>query len=80
MEILERFAQGDLEAFEALFRQFQGEGVRLDCAYRSPPRDSRRPDGGNILANLSGSRTVPSRRGTSVPGPGGSRRMQRSTI
>ena len=25
MEILERFAQGDLEAFEALFRQFQGE-------------------------------------------------------
>jgi RNA polymerase sigma factor (sigma-70 family) len=25
MESLERFAQGDLEAFEALFRQFQGE-------------------------------------------------------
>lgn len=25
MEVLERFAQGDLEAFEALFRQFQGE-------------------------------------------------------
>jgi RNA polymerase sigma-70 factor (ECF subfamily) len=25
MELLERFAQGDLEAFEALFRQFQGE-------------------------------------------------------
>ncbi len=28
MEILERFAQGDLEAFEALFRQFQGEVYR----------------------------------------------------
>ena len=25
MELLERFAQGDLEAFETLFRQFQGE-------------------------------------------------------
>ena len=25
MELLERFAQGDLEAFEALFRQFQGQ-------------------------------------------------------
>ena len=25
MEVLERFAQGDLEAFERLFRQFQGE-------------------------------------------------------
>lgn len=25
MELLERFAQGDLDAFEALFRQFQGE-------------------------------------------------------
>jgi len=25
MELLERFAHGDLEAFEALFRQFQGE-------------------------------------------------------
>ena len=25
MEVLERFAQGDLEAFESLFRQFQGE-------------------------------------------------------
>src|SRR5713226_536421 len=25
MELLDRFAQGDLEAFEALFRQFQGE-------------------------------------------------------
>jgi len=25
MELLERFADGDLEAFEALFRQFQGE-------------------------------------------------------
>jgi len=25
MELLERFARGDLEAFEALFRQFQGE-------------------------------------------------------
>ncbi len=25
MEVLERFAQGDLEAFETLFRQFQGE-------------------------------------------------------
>lgn len=25
MEVLERFAQGDLEAFEVLFRQFQGE-------------------------------------------------------
>ena len=25
MELLERFAQGELEAFETLFRQFQGE-------------------------------------------------------
>ena len=25
MEVLERFAQGDLDAFEALFRQFQGQ-------------------------------------------------------
>ncbi len=25
MELLDRFAQGDLEAFEALFRQFQGQ-------------------------------------------------------
>ena len=25
MEVLERFAQGDLEAFESLFRQFQGQ-------------------------------------------------------
>jgi RNA polymerase sigma factor (sigma-70 family) len=25
MEVLERFARGDLEAFESLFRQFQGE-------------------------------------------------------
>lgn len=25
MEVLDRFAQGDLEAFEVLFRQFQGE-------------------------------------------------------
>ena len=25
MELLERFARGDIEAFEALFRQFQGE-------------------------------------------------------
>ncbi len=25
MELLERFALGDLEAFETLFRQFQGE-------------------------------------------------------
>lgn len=25
MELLERFARGDLEAFETLFRQFQGE-------------------------------------------------------
>jgi RNA polymerase sigma-70 factor, ECF subfamily len=25
MEVLERFAQGDLNAFEALFRQFEGE-------------------------------------------------------
>lgn len=25
MEVLDRFAQGDLEAFEALFRRFQGE-------------------------------------------------------
>ncbi len=25
MELLDRFAQGDLDAFEALFRQFQGE-------------------------------------------------------
>src|SRR5216684_2915946 len=25
MELLKRFAQGDLEAFEALFRQFQGK-------------------------------------------------------
>lgn len=24
MELLERFAQGELEAFETLFRQFQG--------------------------------------------------------
>jgi hypothetical protein len=31
MEILERFAQDDLEAFEALFRQFQERGVRLEC-------------------------------------------------
>lgn len=28
MELLERFARGDLEAFEALFRQFQGEVYR----------------------------------------------------
>ena len=25
MELLEHFAQGELEAFETLFRQFQGE-------------------------------------------------------
>lgn len=25
MEVLERFALGDLEAFEILFREFQGE-------------------------------------------------------
>ena len=28
MEVLNRFAQGDLEAFETLFRQFQGEVYR----------------------------------------------------
>ena len=28
MELLERFAQGELEAFETLFRQFQGEVFR----------------------------------------------------
>ena len=28
MELLERFAQGDLEAFETLFRQFQHEVYR----------------------------------------------------
>ena len=28
MELLERFSRGDLEAFEALFRQFQGEVYR----------------------------------------------------
>ena len=28
MEVLEQFAQGDLEAFEILFRQFQGEVYR----------------------------------------------------
>jgi RNA polymerase sigma-70 factor (ECF subfamily) len=28
MELLERFALGDLEAFEALFRQFQGQAYR----------------------------------------------------
>jgi RNA polymerase sigma-70 factor (ECF subfamily) len=28
MELLERFAEGDLEAFEALFREFQGEVYR----------------------------------------------------
>src|SRR2546428_1331224 len=32
MEVLERFALGDLEAFEILFREFQGELYR--CAYR----------------------------------------------
>jgi len=32
MEVLERFALGDLEAFEILFREFQGEVYR--CAYR----------------------------------------------
>ena len=28
MELLEHFALGELEAFEALFRQFQGEVYR----------------------------------------------------
>lgn len=28
MELSERFARGDLEAFESLFRQFQGEVYR----------------------------------------------------
>jgi len=32
MEVLERFALGDLEAFEILFREFQGEVYR--CTYR----------------------------------------------
>jgi len=33
MEVLERFALGDLEAFEILFREFQGEVYR--CTYES---------------------------------------------
>ena len=32
MEVLDRFALGDLEAFEILFREFQGEVYR--CTYR----------------------------------------------
>jgi RNA polymerase sigma-70 factor, ECF subfamily len=32
MEVLERFASGELEAFEILFREFQGEVYR--CTYR----------------------------------------------
>jgi hypothetical protein len=32
MEVLERFALGDVEAFEILFREFQGEVYR--CTYR----------------------------------------------
>ena len=42
MEVLERFALGDLEAFEILFREFQGEVYR--CTYRTrswrPVRES----------------------------------------
>ena len=73
MELLERLAQGELEAFETLFRQFQGQvygwilrivrdtGAAEDLTVETFWRIYRERD------------SIP--RATSGPGPGGSPRM-----